>query len=337
LRRVLVSLMKWLLAAVLLLSAAALWWVHQPMSLRLQPGSQALDLDIEPGIPGSKVATVIVASGVQVPLPLLQAWFRLSGQSRQIKAGSYELRPGISPRKLLSMLVRGEESLKSVTLVEGWNFAQVRQALQKAENLSPDTASLSPEAIMEKLGRPGVHPEGRFFPETYTYAKGSSDLAILQRAARIMDKRLDAAWSLRSHDTPLKSPEQALILASIVEKETGKSTDRGLIGGVFSNRLRIGMPLQTDPSVIYGLGAAFDGNLRKRDLQTDTPYNTYTRGGLPPTPISMPGKAALLAAVQPAQTQALYFVSRNDGSGASQFSDNLIEHNRAVNKYIRGQ
>ena len=329
--------MKVLLFAVLLLSAAALWWVHQPMPLRLQPGSQVLDLDIEPGIPGSKVAAVIVASGVQVPLPLLQTWFRLSGQSRQIKAGSYELRPGISPRTLLSMLVRGEETFRSVTLVEGWNFSQVRQALQKAENLSPDTANLSPNAIMEKLGRPGVHPEGRFFPETYAYAKGSSDLAILQRAARIMDKRLDAAWSLRSLDTPLKSPEQALILASIVEKETGKSTDRGLIGGVFTNRLRIGMPLQTDPSVIYGLGAAFDGNLHKRDLQADTPYNTYTRGGLPPTPISMPGKAALLAAVQPVQTKALYFVARNDGSGTSQFSDNLYEHNRAVNKYIRGQ
>lgn len=337
LRRILVSLMKWLLLAAMLPFASALWWVHQAMPLRLQPGRQVLDLDIEPGTTGGKVAKVVVASGADVSLPLLQTWFRLSGQSRKIKAGSYELRPGTSPRKLLSMLVRGEESLKTVTLVEGWNFSQVRQALQKAENLSHDTADLSQDAIMEKLGRPGLHPEGRFFPETYTYAKGSSDLAILQRAARIMDKRLDAAWSLRSPDTPLKSPEQALILASIVEKETGKSTDRAQIGGVFTNRLRIGMPLQTDPSVIYGMGAAFDGNLRKRDLQTDTPYNTYTRGGLPPTPISMPGKAALLAAVQPAQTTALYFVSRNDGSGASQFSDNLSEHNRAVNKYIRGQ
>lgn len=335
--RILVSFMKWLLGIALLLGATVLWWLNAPMPLRLQPGVQAVDLDIEPGTSSRAVARVVVDSGVDVPVQLLQTWFRLSGQARQIKAGSYEVVPGTTPRKLLSMLVRGEESLKSITLVEGWNFTQVRQALQKAEQLKPDTQALSPEAIMEKLGRPGVHPEGRFFPDTYTYAKGASDLSVLQRAARAMDKQLDAAWSLRSPDTPLQSPEQALILASIVEKETGKPTDRAQIGGVFSNRLRMGMPLQTDPSVIYGLGAAFDGNLRKRDLQADTPYNTYTRGGLPPTPIAMPGKAALLAAVQPAQTKALYFVARNDGSGASQFSESLDEHNRAVNKYIRGQ
>ena len=188
---------------------------------------------------------------------------------------------------------------------------------------------------MEKLGRPGVHPEGRFFPDTYTYAKGASDLAILKRAAKAMDKRAEAAWKLRSPDTPLRTPDQALILASIIEKETGKPADRAQIAGVFTNRLRIGMLLQTDPSVIYGLGEAFDGNLRKRDLQTDTPYNTYTRAGLPPTPIAMPGRAALLAAVQPADTKALYFVARGDGS--SQFSVSLDEHNRAVNKFIRGQ
>jgi UPF0755 protein len=236
---------------------------------------------------------------------------------------------------LLSMLVRGEEALKSVTLVEGWNFYQVRAALLKAEQLAPHTQGLAPELIMEKLGKPGQHPEGRFFPDTYTYAKGASDMAILKRAARAMDKRTQAAWAMRSADTPLKTPEEALILASIVEKETGKPSDRAQIAGVFSNRLRVGMPLQTDPSVIYGLGHGFAGNLRKRDLQTDTPYNTYTRAGLPPTPIAMPGRAALLAAVQPAATQALYFVARGDGT--SQFSSSLDEHNRAVNKYIRGQ
>lgn len=336
-KRVLASLIKWLLIAALLLCGAAWWWLNRPMPLRLPQGSQVADLTIEFGTPGQTVAGVVVASGADVSVLLLQTWFRFSGQARQIKAGSYELVPGITPRKLLSMLVRGEETLKNITLVEGWNFTQVRQALQKAEYLSPDTVALNAETIMEKLGKPGVHPEGRFFPDTYTYAKGASDLTVLKRAARAMDKRLDAAWSLRNAGSPLQSPEQALILASIVEKETGKASDRAQIGGVFSNRLRIGMPLQTDPSVIYGLGAGFKGNLHKRDLQTDTPYNTYTRGGLPPTPISMPGKAALLAAVQPAQTNALYFVARNDGSGASQFSDNLDEHNRAVNKYIRGR
>ncbi|MFC6281001.1 MULTISPECIES: endolytic transglycosylase MltG [Polaromonas] len=324
-----------LLVLLLLVSGAAAWWLHEPMPLKLQPGAQVVDLEIEPGTRANTVAEVVVASGADVPTLLLQLWFRLSGQARQIKAGSYEIVPGTTPRKLLSMLVRGEETLKNVTLVEGWNFNQVRAALQKAEQLVPDTQGLSPETIMEKLGRPGIHPEGRFFPDTYTYAKGASDVAVLKRAARAMDKRVEAAWALRSPDTPLKTPEQALILASIVEKETGKASDRAQIAGVFINRLRIGMPLQTDPTVIYGLGDKFDGNLRKRDLQTDTTYNTYTRAGLPPTPIAMPGKAALLAAVQPAPTKALYFVARGDGS--SQFSSNLDEHNRAVNKYIRGQ
>jgi len=334
-RRVFTSLLMLVLAVVVLVSGAAFWWLNAPMPLRLQPGNAVVDLEIEHGTHADGVAQAVVDSGADVPVPLLQAWFRFSGQARLIKAGSYELVPGTTPRKLLSMLVRGEETLKSITLVEGWNFSQVRAALQKAEQLAPDSIALSPEMIMEKLGKPGVHPEGRFFPDTYTYAKGASDLAVLRRAARAMDRRLDAAWSLRSPDSPLKSPEQALILASIVEKETGRHSDRAQIGGVFSNRLRIGMPLQTDPTVIYGLGAQFDGNLRKRDLLADTPYNTYTRTGLPPTPIAMPGKAALLAAVQPASTKALYFVSRGDGS--SEFSDNLDGHNRAVNKYIRGR
>lgn len=334
-RRVFTSLLILVFTGALLLFGAGLWWLHEPIPLRLPPGSQVVDLEIEPGTPASGVAEVIVASGADVPAVLLHAWFRFSGQGRLIKAGSYELAPGTTPQKLLSMLVRGDQALKSVTLVEGWTFNQVRAALQKAEQLSPDTLNLAPEAIMEKLGKPGVHPEGRFFPDTYTYAKGSSDLAVLKRAARAMDKRLDAAWSLRSPDTPLKTPDEALILASIVEKETGKPSDRPQIGGVFTNRLRLGMLLQTDPTVIYGLGSKFDGNLRKRDLLADTPYNTYTRAGLPPTPIAMPGRAALLAAVQPAPTKAIYFVARGDGS--SQFSSSLDEHNRAVNKYIRGQ
>jgi UPF0755 protein len=329
------SLLVLAFVAGLVVFGAVGWWLHQPLTLKPQPGSLVLDLEIEPGTPAQRVAGVVAASGVDVQPVLLYAWFRLSGQARQIKAGSYEITPGTTPRTLLSMLVRGEESLKSVTFVEGWNFRQVRAALQKAEALKPDTQGLDAQAIMAQLGKPGVHPEGRFFPDTYTYAKGSSDLAVLKRAARAMDKRLEAAWALRSADTPLKTPDEALVLASIVEKETGKPSDRPEIGGVFSNRLRIGMMLQTDPTVIYGLGEQFDGNLRKRDLQADTPYNTYTRTGLPPTPIAMPGKAALLAAVQPAQTKALYFVARGDGT--SHFSSSLDEHNRAVNKYQRGQ
>ena len=334
-RRVFISLLVLVFVGALLFFGAALWWLHEPLALSPAQGSQVLDLEIEPGTPAGGVADAVVASGVNVPVSWLHVWFRLSGQSRQIKAGSYEITPGTTPRTLLTMLVRGEETLKSVTLPEGWNFMQVRAALQKAEQLTPDTFGLSNETIMQMLGKPGVHPEGRFFPDTYTYSKGASDLAVLKRAARAMDKRLEAAWAVRRPDTPLKTPDEALILASIVEKETGKPSDRAEIGGVFTNRLRKGMLLQTDPTVIYGLGAQFDGNLRKRDLQADGPYNTYTRAGLPPTPIAMPGKAALLAAVQPANTNALYFVARGDGS--SHFSPTLEEHNRAVNKFIRGQ
>ena len=334
-RAIFTRLLGLVFVLALLVAGSAWWWLNEPMTLKLPQGAQVLDLEIEPGTSANTVAGVITSSGVALPTTVLQAWFRLSGQARQIKAGSYEITPGTTPRSLLSMLVRGDQALKNITLVEGWNFSQVRAALQKAEQLAPESAALSPEIIMEKLGMPGAHPEGRFFPDTYTYAKGASDLAVLKRAARAMDKRIDAAWAMRSSDTPLKTANEALILASIVEKETGKPTDRGQIAGVFTNRLRVGMLLQTDPSVIYGLGDKFDGNLRKRDLQTDTPYNTYTRAGLPPTPIAMPGRAALLAAVQPAPTKALYFVARGDGT--SQFSASLDEHNRAVNKYIRGK
>ena len=230
-------------------------------------------------------------------------------------------------------LVRGEESLRSLTLVEGWTFRQLRGALAKAPDLRQDTAELSDADIMERLGRMGQHPEGRFFPDTYSYAKGSSDLKLLALALRTMDRHLQAAWENRAPDSPLRTPQEALILASIIEKETGIHADRALIAGVFNNRLRLGMMLQTDPTVIYGMGELFDGNLRKKDLQTDTPWNTYTRAGLPPTPIAMPGRESLLAAVAPASTKALYFVARGDGSSA--FSNSLDEHNRAVNQYQR--
>jgi len=223
-----------------------------------------------------------------------------------------------------------------VRFTEGWTFRQVRAELARAEALKPTLATLSDADVMLALGAPpGLSPEGRLYPDTYAYSKGSSDLKVLVRAHRAMKKRLEAAWEQRAPDTPLKSIDEALTLASIVEKETGVATDRGKVAGVFVNRLKLNMPLQTDPTVIYGLGDKFDGNLRKRDLTTDGPYNTYLRAGLPPTPIAMPGKASLLAAVKPEPTKALYFVSRGDGS--SEFSDNLAAHNRAVNQYQRGR
>jgi UPF0755 protein len=330
-RRFLLTVFLLVSLTVLAAGGWALWWVYQPMRL----SAPTVDLSIEPGTLPRGVAQAVQDAGVDVNPELLYWWFRLSGQDRQIKAGSYELEAGITPHRLLSKLARGEESLRAVTLVEGWNFRQVRAALENADVLKTDTRGLADDAVMNLLGRPGQHPEGRFFPDTYTYAKGSSDVAVLRRAMRAMDKRLAGAWAQRSPAAAVKTPDEALILASIVEKETGKAVDRPLISAVFSNRLRSGMPLQTDPSVIYGMGTAFSGNLRKKDLLTDTPWNTYTRPGLPPTPIAMPGKASLLAAVQPAPSNAMYFVSRGDGT--SQFSASLDEHNRAVNKYQRGQ
>ena len=324
-------------ALILLLFLAALaaggawWWLNQPLNLT----APNLELEIELGTTPRGVAQNVVKAGVQTDARLLYAWFRLSGKDRAIKAGNYELSTGLTPYELLQKLARGEESLRALTIVEGWNWRQVRAALAREEFLKQDSAGLSDEAVMTALGRVGVMPEGRFFPDTYTYAKGSSDMAVLRRAMHSMDRRLADAWAMRAANTPLKSADEALTLASIVEKETGRAADRALIAGVFANRLRIGMRLQTDPTVIYGVGASFDGNLRKRDLQTDTPWNTYTRAGLPITPIAMPGKAALMAAVQPDQTKALYFVAKGDGT--SHFSASLDEHNRAVNRYQRGQ
>ena len=330
--------MKWLgrlllmvVAIAALASAWAWWWLDQPLEL----ATPTVELSIEPGTPPREVAQAWVNAGVQADGRLLYQWFRWSGQSRQIRAGSYEVHQGATPRELLAKMVRGDEVLEQLRLIEGWTFRQVRAALAKSPALKPSTAALSDAELMAALGQPGLAPEGRFFPDTYAYSRGVSDLTVLKRALKAMQKQLDLAWQGRSEGLPLKSADEALILASIVEKETGAAADRSLVASVFVNRLRIGMPLQTDPTVIYGLGTNFDGNLRKHHLQTDTPFNTYTRGGLPPTPIAMPGKASLQAALHPAQSKALYFVARGDGS--SQFSEDLAAHNRAVNKYQRGK
>lgn len=320
--------------ALLLLGAAVaygVWWRDQPLRIDASPA----EVTIARGTSARGVAEQLVASGVMaVPPDLLYAWLRATGEGTRIKAGYYEFSSGVSPQQVVDRLVKGEQSLRPLTIVEGWNFKQVR-ALLAQQPLQHDTAELTDEQIMEKLGRKGQHPEGRFFPDTYLFAKGSSDVAVLKQAMEAMDRMLEAAWQQRDRSVPLKTPDEALVLASIVEKETGQHSDRGRIAGVFVNRLRVGMLLQTDPTVIYGLGDAFDGRLRRRHLETDTPWNTYTRAGLPPTPIAMPGRESLLAAVQPEKTTSFYFVARGDGT--SEFSDNLQQHNRAVNRFIRGR
>ena len=325
------ALLLMLLALAAGLVAAGTWWLQRPLDL----AADSVELSIEPGTLPRDIARGWVGAGVQTEPELLYQWFRWSGQSRQIRAGSYEIGRGTTPRQLLLKMVRGDESMAMVRLIEGWTFRQFRAELARAEALKPATAAMSDADLMAAIGAPGQSPEGRFFPDTYAYSKGASDLAVLKRAHRAMQQRLDAAWAARGPTAPLKTADDALTLASIVEKETGTAADRGKVAGVFANRLRIGMPLQTDPTVIYGLGADFDGNLRKRDLLADGPYNTYTRAGLPPTPISMPGEAALKATLNPDPTRALYFVARGDGS--SEFSETLDQHNRAVNRYQRGQ
>jgi UPF0755 protein len=328
--RLVISALGLVLGATALGAGAAWWWLQRPLPL----ARPSVEVSIEPGASPREVAQRWVDAGVQVPPWLLYEWFRWSGDARRIRAGSYEIETGATARSLLEKMVQGDELLQSVRLIEGWTFRQLRAELARAPDLKPATAGMSEAELMAAAGAPGVAAEGRFFPDTYVYSRGVSDLTVLRRARAEMQRRLDAVWAERAEGLPLKSADQALTLASIVEKETGTAADRGLIAGVFINRLRIGMPLQTDPTVIYGLGEAFDGNLRKRDLLADTPYNTYTRGGLPPTPIAMPGLASLRAAVRPQPTKALYFVARGDGS--SVFSETLADHNRAVNKYQRG-
>ncbi len=317
------------IACFIALIATSANWVLRPLPMR----GATVDLSIEPQTPVRGIAKAVAQAGIDVDSDVVFLFFRLSGQSRALRAGSYEITQGDTALDLLRKLTRGEESLKAISLIDGWTFRQFRAALAKAEGLKHDTKGLSDDEIMAKLGMTGVAPEGRFFPDTYTYGKGTSELHVMQRAANAMTKQLAAAWGQRQPDIQIKTIDEALILASIVEKETGRESDRTTISRVFHNRLAIGMPLQTDPTVIYGMFDSFDGNLRRADLRTDHPWNTYTRKGLPPTPIAMPGRNALKAAVQPAPSNALYFVAKGDGT--SHFSATLDEHNAAVNRYQR--
>jgi UPF0755 protein len=332
-KRVLMGLLALFLMMVLLSVATAWVWMDRPLGMPSAVSAEKpLDVNIAPGTSARALVGQLTSAGIDTPDWALFAYFRLSGDSRRIQAGSYELVPGLTPKRLLDKLVRGDQAFRQITLIEGWNHRQVFQAIESARDVQQDTASMDVPAIMAAIGKPGVHPEGQFFPDTYRFPKYAKASSVLRMASLALDRNLAQVWAQRDNDLPLKSPREALILASIIEKETGAPQDRADIGGVFVNRLRMGMRLQTDPTVIYGLGERFDGNLRKVDLQTDTAYNTYTRAGLPPTPIAMPSLASMLAAVQPSDTKALYFVARGDGT--SQFSLTLAEHNAAVQRFI---
>jgi UPF0755 protein len=330
--------MKRLLAVALLalvaLGAAAgwTWWRYERAPLAL--ATPEVQVEIERGAAGPAIGTALRRQGVDVPDWLLQLALRWRGDAPRIRAGNYEIAGPITLRGLLDRLTRGDVTLRDVTLIEGWTFRQVRAALAKHPDLKPDSASLTDAELLARIGAAEPHPEGLFAPDTYAFARGSSDLEVLKRAYRLQQAALKKAWDARMarpDPPPYRTPYEALIMASIVEKETGREADRVKVAAVFVNRLKRGMMLQSDPTTIYGLGEAFDGNLRKRDLQADTPYNTYTRNGLTPTPISMPGRASIAAALDPAQIPALYFVARGDGS--SEFSNDLAAHNRAVAKY----
>lgn len=330
--------MRVLLILALLLGGASLAALDVRRTLSMDVGSTGdQTLEIRRGQTWDQLVHELASRMALAPRQqwYLRAYGRLTGHAYRIRAGEYRPRAGDSLRGLLQRIVEGDVVLHALTLVEGWRFDQALAAIQAHPKIRRVLPGDNPAAVMKALGHPGLHPEGRFLPETYRFALGETDLDFLRRAQSAMNDRLAEAWAARRDGLPLKTPEDLLILASIVERETGLPSERGQVAGVFIRRLQRGMRLQTDPTVIYGMGAAFDGNIRRRDLRRDTPYNTYTRSGLPPTPICLPGEESLRAAAQPEDGDALYFVSRGDGS--HQFSATLEEHNRAVRRFQLGK
>ncbi len=320
-----------LLALALLAAALTLWrWYERALPMQ----TERIEVRIAAGSSARAIARQLMAAGVEVNEDAFVAVARATGAVQSLRAGRYAIERGITVHALVDKLRRGEVLRERLTVVEGWTFRDMRALLAASVDLRQDAAKLSDRELLRAIGATEAHPEGLFAPDTYVFDPGSSDLDVYRQAYRAQQARLAQVWEQRDPRLPYRSPYDALIMASIVEKETGQGAERAQIAGVFVNRLRIGMRLQTDPTVIYGLGERFDGNLRKRDLLADTPYNSYTRVGLPPTPIALPGRAALEAALAPQATRALYFVARGDGT--SQFSATLAEHNRAVARYQLG-
>ena len=325
----------WSFLLIVIAAAAAVgaaWsWMHRPMHL----SADRIDFVVDPGSSPRTVARALNAVGVPIWEPGFVWMARLSEQDKLLKAGGYQAINGDTPWLLLERMARGDMTQRQITFLEGWTFRQIRQALRENPDVKQTLDGVSDEELMARLGSDIKHPEGLFFPDTYIFTPGSTDYDLLRRAYQEGQRILQDTWAKRQPDLPVATPYEALVLASIVEKETGHGPERRRVAGVFTNRLKIGMLLQTDPTVIYGMGEAYQGRIRKRDLQTDTPWNTYTRPGLPPTPIAAAGRAALLAAVQPEQHKYLFFVSR--GNGTSEFAENLSGHNRNVSRYILGQ
>ena len=319
--------------AALFAGSGLLWYANQPM--RISGMVYPLDFSINRGATLTTASQNLQRSGVLTRPWAFVLLARLRGQAGAIKAGSYALEAAATPLELLRKITEGDTVLGKLALIEGWSFQDMRRSIAANPALRHDTASMTDAELLLAVGASEAHPEGLFFPDTYFFDKGASDLALYKRAYHAMQENLKANWPTRTPGLPYRSPYQALIMASIIEKETGAPEERPLIAAVFLNRLRIGMRLQTDPTVIYGLGARFDGNLRRDDLISDTPYNTYTRGGLPPTPIALPGLAAIQSALRPESSKALYFVAK--GNGRHAFSETLEMHNRAVARYQRGR
>ncbi len=325
-----------LLIALLLVAAGLGVALHQWALRPLDADSAAapVDVTIAPGSSVRAIAAQIEAAGVPIHPLLFSTLARIERRATRLQAGTYALAATLSPDQLLDKLESGDVVRITLVIPEGWTFAQMRTTVARHPDVKQTVGGLSDAELMTAIGATIGEPEGQFFPDTYVFTRGTTDLDLYKRAYRAMQKRLGDAWASRAADLPLATPYEALTLASVVEKETGRPEDRPQVAAVFINRLRRGMLLQTDPTVIYGLGSRYDGNLRKADLAADTPYNTYVRQGLPPTPIALVGVAALAAVVNPPRSDALYFVARGDGS--SQFSDKLVEHNRAVDRYQRG-
>ncbi|HEY7640016.1 MAG TPA: endolytic transglycosylase MltG [Steroidobacteraceae bacterium] len=328
-----------ILAILIVLSALAAgglaYWGNQWLEQPIAGLQQRTTFEVPRGVHMRSVAAALRERGLLDRPDVWIVWSRLTRRDAALKAGEYELQPGLTPKTLLTLLSSGQVLLHSITFIEGSTFADVRNALVANDAVRNDSAGRSDGDIMRALGEPQLHPEGQFFPDTYRFPRGTTDLELLTIAHRRLQDELRKAWEQRAADLPLASSYEALILASIVEKETALERERGQIAGVFVERLRRGMRLQTDPTVIYGMGTTYDGNIRRVDLSRDTPYNTYTRTGLPPTPICMPSLESLQAAVQPDVSGALFFVATGAGDGSHYFSKTLAEHNLAVKRYLR--